>query len=207
MAKVKICGITNYEDAANAAILGADFIGFNFYALSQRLIDKDDAKRIIGKMPKSVKSVGVFVNEEEEEVKKTVKELNLDIVQLHGDETPDYCKKLKNSINKEIIKSFRIKGNEDMNTFKKYDIADYYLFDAFQDGLFGGTGKSFDWNLLKNIGKIEKKFFLSGGLNCSNVRQAIKTANPFAVDAASGIEKNPRKKDIEKMKKFIEAAK
>ena len=204
MTKVKICGITNYEDAANAAILGADFIGFNFYSLSPRFIDKDDAKIIIGKMPKNVKSVGVFVNEKEEEVKKTVKELNLDIVQLHGDETPDYCKKLKNAINKEIIKSFRIKRSIDMDTFKKYDGADYYLFDAFQEGLFGGTGKAFDWNLLKNI---EKRFFLSGGLNCGNVSQAIKTAHPFAVDAASGIEKNPRKKDIEKMKKFIEAAK
>src|SRR3989338_4156127 len=116
MAKVKICGITNYEDAANAAILGEDFIGFNFYSLSPRFIDKDDAKIIIGKMPKNVKSVGVFVNEKEEEVKKTVKELNLDIVQLHGDETPDYCKKLKNDINKEIIKSFRIHGNISMDT-------------------------------------------------------------------------------------------
>ena len=203
MAKVKICGITNYEDAANAAILGADFIGFNFYSLSPRFIDKDDAKRIIEKMPKNVKNVGVFVNEGLEEVKKIVKDAGLDMVQLHGGETPDYCKQIKEETKKGVIKSFRINKKEDVEKIKGYDV-DYYLFDAFQDGLLGGTGKIFDWNLLKNI---KKPFFLSGGLNCSNVKQAIKTAHPFAVDAASGIEKNPRKKDIAKMKYFIEAAK
>ncbi len=203
MVKVKICGITNYEDAANAAILGADFIGFNFYALSPRYVDKDNVKIIIEKMPKNMKNVGVFVNGSLEEVKKIVKDAGLDMVQLHGDETQEYCKQIKEETKKEVIKSFRINKKEDIEKIKKYD-ADYYLFDTFQDGLFGGTGEAFDWNLLKNI---KKPFFLSGGLNCSNVRQAIKTAHPFAVDVASGIEKNPRKKDIAKMKDFIEAAK
>ena len=203
MVKVKICGITNYEDAANAAILGADFIGFNFYSLSPRFIDRDDAKRIINKMPKNLKNVGVFVNEVLEEVKKIVEYVGLDMVQLHGDETPDYCKQIKEETKKEVIKSFRINKKEDIKKIKNYDV-DYYLFDAYHEGLFGGTGKSFDWNLLKNI---KKPFFLSGGLNCGNVRQAIKIARPFAVDVASGIEKNQRKKDIEKTKEFIEAAK
>ncbi len=203
MTKVKICGVTNYEDAANAAILGADFIGFNFYALSPRFIDKDDAKRIIGKIPKNVKNVGVFVNEKAEEVKKIAEDAGLDMVQLHGDETPEYCRQIKNEADIEVIKSFRINKKEDTEKIKDYD-TDYYLFDSCHEGLFGGTGKAFDWNLLKSI---KKKFFLSGGLNCSNVKDAIKTAHPFAVDAASGIEKNPRKKDIAKIKEFIEAAK
>lgn len=203
MTKVKICGITNYEDAVNAAILGADFIGFNFYKSSPRYIDEAEAKKILEKIPRSVKRVGVFVNEKADAVKKTVKDLNLDLIQLHGDETPDYCKQLKKEAKKGIIKSFRVKGKIDMKKIKDYD-ADYYLFDSYKEGLFGGTGKAFDHSLLKNI---KKPFFLSGGINAENVREAVKTAKPFAVDVASGVEQNPRKKDIAKMRNFIEAAK
>lgn len=203
MTKVKICGITNYEDAANAAILGADFIGFNFYKSSPRYIDESEVKTIMEKMPNSVKKVGVFVNEKLDTVKKMVKDLNLDLIQLHGDETPDYCKQIKKETKKGIIKAFRIKDKSDIEKIKEYNV-DYYLFDANKEGLFGGTGKTFNHSLLKNI---KKDFFLSGGLNEENVKEIIKTAKPFAVDTASGVEKNPRKKDPKKMKKFIEAVK
>lgn len=203
MAKVKICGITNYEDAANAAILGADYIGFNFYKLSPRYIDESEVKKIMEKMPPSVKKVGVFVNEGLNDVKRIIEGLNLDIIQLHGDETPDYCKKIKKEAKKEVIKAFRVKNSEEIEKINGYD-ADYYLFDAHKEGLFGGTGKTFDHSLLKNI---KKEFFISGGLNAENVKEAIIATKPFAVDASSGVEKNPRKKDIEKMKNFIKAAK
>lgn len=203
MTKVKICGITNYEDAANAAILGANYIGFNFYKLSPRYIDEAEVKKIIEKMPNSVKKVGVFVNGELDEVKRIIEGLNLDLIQLHGDETPNYCKQIKRETKKEIIKSFRIRSNNDVEKINDYDV-DYYLFDAHKEGLFGGTGKTFDHSLLKNIGN---KFFLSGGLNEKNVKEAIKIAKPFAVDTASGVEKNPRKKDPKKMEEFIKAAK
>jgi len=203
MTKVKICGITNYEDAAHALILGADYIGFNFYKLSPRYVDEAEVKKIIGKMPNSIKKVGVFANEKLDAVKKIAEDLNLDSIQLHGDETPEYCNQLKKETQKEIIKSFRIRNKSDINKIKKYNV-DYYLFDAYKEGLYGGAGKTFDHGLLKNI---KKYFFLSGGLNAQNVKRAIKTTKPFAVDTASGVEKNPRKKDTKKMEAFIKAAK
>ena len=203
MVKVKICGITNYEDAAHAVILGADYIGFNFYELSPRHVDESEVKRFIGRLPKNVKKVGVFANQNFNTVKKIVRNLDLDLIQLHGDETQDYCSKLKGETKKQIIKAFRIKGKGDIEKIKGYD-ADYLMFDANKEGMFGGTGRTFDWKIVK---AINKPFFLSGGLNPKNVKEAIRTAKPYAVDAASGIEINPRKKDYRKMKEFIENSK
>ena len=203
MTKVKICGITNYEDAAHAAILGADYLGFNFYELAPRHVDESEVKKFIGRLPNHVKKVGVFVNQNPDKVKKIVKNLYLDLIQLHGDETQDYCGKLKADTKKQIIKAFRIKDKNDINKIKDYNV-DYLMFDASEKGMFGGTGKTFDWKIVK---AINKPFFLSGGLNPENVKEAIRTAKPYAVDAASGIEINPRKKDYRKMKEFIENSK
>lgn len=202
MAKVKICGITNLEDAINAAELGADYLGFNFYKKSPRHIEESEAKKIIGKLSENVKKVGIFVNEDLNKVVSIVKDLNLDLIQLHGDEKPEYCEQLKNKSEKSIIKAFRVKTNKDINNMESYN-ADFLMFDAHKDGMFGGTGKAFDWSILKGI---KKPFFLSGGLNPDNVKDAIKITSPYAVDAASGVEENPGKKDYYKMKKFIEAA-
>lgn len=203
MTRVKICGITNLEDAINAAELGADYIGLNFYKKSPRHIEPNKAMEIIKKIPNNVKKVGIFVNEELNTAVDTAKKLNLDLVQLHGDEKPEYCKQLKDKSKKSIIKAFRIKTNNDIKNIGRYN-ADFLMFDAHKDGMFGGTGKTFDWKIIK---AIKKPFFLSGGLNPENVKDAIKIANPFAVDVASGVEEKPGKKDYEKMKKFIEAAK
>ena len=203
MTKVKICGITNYDDAAHAAILGADYLGFNFYELSPRHVDESEVKRFIGRLPKNVRKVGVFVNHNPDTVKKIVKNLDLDLIQLHGDETQDYCSKLKAETKKQVIKAFRIKEKEDLKKIKHYN-ADYFMFDTHEEGIFGGTGRTFDWKIIKGV---NKPFFLSGGLNPKNVKEAIRTAKPYAVDAASGIEINPRKKDNKKMERFIEAAK
>jgi len=203
MVKVKICGITNYDDAAHAAILGADYLGFNFYELSPRHVDESEVKKFIGRFPNNVKKVGIFVNQNLDKVKKIVKALDLDLIQLHGDESPDYCSKLKAETKKHIIKAFRIMEKEDFKKIKDYD-ADYLMFDSSKEGMFGGTGKTFDWKIIKGV---NKPFFLSGGLNPKNVKEAIRIAKPYAVDAASGVEAAPRKKDYKKMGRFIEAAK
>ncbi|MEK6949412.1 MAG: phosphoribosylanthranilate isomerase [Nanoarchaeota archaeon] len=203
MPKVKICGITNLEDAINAAKLGADYLGFNFYKKSPRYIDEKKAKKIIEKMPNNVKKVGIFVNEELNNVADIANKLNLDLVQLHGDEKPEYCKQLKDKSKKSIIKAFRIKNSRDIKNMERYN-ADFLMFDAHKEGMFGGTGKTFDWKIIK---AVKRPFFLSGGLNPENAGEAIKIAKPFAVDVASGVEENPRKKDYNKMKDFIEAVK
>lgn len=212
MPKVKICGITNLEDAINAAKLGADYLGFNFYKKSPRRIDRKMAKKIIEKIPNNVKKVGIFANEDLNSINGIAKGLNLDLIQLHGDEKPEYCEQLKNKSKKGIIKAFRIKNiqnnenhkdNMNIKNAESYN-ADFLMFDAHKEGMFGGTGNTFDWDILKGI---KKPFFLSGGLNPENVKDAIKIVKPYAVDAASGVEENPRKKDYYKMKKFIEASK
>ena len=206
MAKVKICGITNYEDAINAVNLGADYLGFNFYKKSPRCIEKSKANNIIAKLPKNVKIVGVFVNERIDKIRDAVDFCNLDIVQLSGNENTKFISELKKILNKKIkiIKTFRIKNQNGVNGIKK-NMADYMMLDAFKKGIYGGTGTKFNWKIAKHINK--KNLFLSGGLNPSNIKTAIKIANPYAVDVCSGVEKSHRKKDFEKMKKFIESAK
>src|SRR3989338_6494760 len=187
MTKIKICGITNYEDAKNAADLGADFLGFNFYSKSPRFVDENLAKSIINEISEYC---------------------NLDLIQLSGDEDSQYLNKLKESTNKKIIKSFRIKNkinNEiDIKSVNSFD-SDYIMLDTFKDGFYGGTGESFNLSLIKNINN--KKLFLAGGLNDANVKKAIDKIHPFAVDVCSGIESSPGKKDLNKMKKFIGAVK
>ena len=206
MAKVKICGITNYEDAINAVNLGADYLGFNFYKKSPRCIEKSKANNIIAKLPKNVKIVGVFVNERIDKIRDAVDFCNLDIVQLSGNENTKFISELKKILNKKIkiIKTFRIKNQNGVNGIKK-NMADYMMLDAFKKGIYGGTGTKFNWKIAKHINK--KNLFLSGGLNPSNIKTAIKIANPYAVDVCSGVEKSHRKKDFEKIKKFIESAK
>jgi len=208
MTKIKICGITNYEDAKNAADLGADFLGFNFYSKSPRFVDENLAKSIINKIPNKILKVGVFVNEDINKINEISEYCNLDLIQLSGDEDSQYLNKLKESTNKKIIKSFRIKNkinNEiDIKSVNSFD-SDYIMLDTFKDGFYGGTGKSFDLSLIKNINN--KKLFLAGGLNDANVKKAIDKIHPFAVDVCSGIESSPGKKDFNKMKKFIGAVK
>ncbi len=200
MTKIKICGITNYDDAAEAAALGADYLGYNFYSRSPRFIKKQDAMQIIKKLPGNVKNVGVFVNETIGNIKKIVDYCSLDVIQLSGDESPKFLENLKKESNKTIIKSFRIKTKVDANKIKSYK-TDYIMIDSFKNGLYGGTGRQIELPLAENI--YNKKLFLAGGLNDSNVGSAIKNLNPFAVDVCSGIESYKGKKDFVKMKNFI----
>ena len=204
MTKIKICGITNYGDAQNAADLGADFLGFNFYSKSPRYVDCKNALDIIKKLNGKSKIAGVFVNETIDNIEKIDEMCNLDLIQLSGDEDLQYANKLKKSTNKKIIKTFRIRNGMNaslINSFNSY----YIMLDSFKDGLYGGTGEIFDLDVVNGIDN--RKLFLAGGLNDKNVKLAIKKLNPFAVDVCSSIESSPGNKDFNKMKQFIEAAK
>lgn len=206
--KVKICGITNLEDALNAANLGVDLLGFVFYKKSPRFIAISDAKKIIESLPRSIGKVGVFVDASEQTIKSIVKKCNLDYVQLHGDEDVTYCKRLvgggKNKI--KIIKAFRIKNADSLKRLAGYEV-EAYLLDAFDEKVRGGSGKNFNWNLLSKMKNLDLNIILSGGLNHKNVKKLIRRFKPYAVDVSSGVEKTAGKKDYRLMREFILAAK
>jgi len=200
MVKIKICGITNKDDALGAANLGADMLGFVFYKGSKRFVKPETARDIIDFIPSSIAKVGVFVDQKTDEVLEIAEEAGLDILQFHGSESAGYC--MYFSPRFKVMKAFRIKDRMSFKGMNKYN-TDYYLFDTHVEGSAGGTGKSFDWNLLKDI-HILKSFFVSGGLNASNVGKAIGEFTPYGVDASSSLEIAPGKKDMGLVKKFIE---
>ncbi|MDD5681295.1 MAG: phosphoribosylanthranilate isomerase [Candidatus Omnitrophica bacterium] len=200
---IKICGITNPEDARNAVSFGADALGFVF-AESPRKIEPKLAKKIIADIKNDAICVGVFVNEPLSRVEETVNYCGLSAVQLHGDETPDYCSNIK--VDK-VIKAFRIKDETSLKRIKEYGTVFAYLLDAFSENIYGGTGKTFDWNIAVNAKVSGKPVILSGGLNLSNIREAIKAVRPYGVDISSSIESVPGKKDTGLMKRIIKEIK
>ncbi|HVY56002.1 MAG TPA: phosphoribosylanthranilate isomerase [Thermodesulfobacteriota bacterium] len=201
MTRIKICGITNIEDAMLAADLGADALGFIFYKGSKRYIDPGDAARIVSSLPPFVSAVGVFVNQGVEEIKEYAGVSGIDTVQLHGDETPEFCRGLRCR----LIKAVRVKDAVNIAEVELYPVQ-AILFDKHSDELYGGTGSSFDWDLLKGL-EISKKIILSGGLTPENVSLAVRSVKPYGVDVSSGVEDAPGKKNRRKMEKFIEAVK
>lgn len=201
MFKVKICGITNLEDAMVSIEAGCDALGFVFYKKSPRYIRPEEAKEIIKQIPESIKKVGVFVNEKEQNIKCIAKDLKLNILQFHGDELPEFCRKFKNY---KIIKALRIKDKDSLKRLGRYSVW-AFLFDAYQKNLFGGTGKNFDWKIIKDINLRPKNIFLSGGLSVKNVKEAINLIKPNWVDVSSSVEIRPGKKDHRKIKEFIRA--
>jgi phosphoribosylanthranilate isomerase len=196
--KVKICGITNYRDAAVAADMGADLIGFNFYPKSPRFITPEKAAKIINKLPAFIYVAGVFVNASLDQIKEVIDQCNLDWVQLHGDESPKFCDSLR-SINVRTMKAIRVKSQADIEKAEDF-FTDAILLDAFDHKKYGGTGLKFDWNV---IGHINKRIFLAGGIKPDNVAAAIELG-VYGVDICSGIESRPGKKDIRKMRKLFE---
>lgn len=200
MTRIKICGITNKVDAVAAEGLGVDMLGFVFYPKSKRYVTQDTAREIINELSGSILKVGVFVNEDKDKVLDIASDVSLDVLQLHGDETPEYCTSLGSDY--KIMKAFRIKDRSSLKSVNGY-MTDYYIFDSYERSSAGGTGKAFDWKLLKDF-EVLKPFFLSGGLTPDNVGGAITEIAPYGVDVSSAVESSPGKKDIALMKKFVE---
>ncbi|HKR61735.1 MAG TPA: phosphoribosylanthranilate isomerase [Pyrinomonadaceae bacterium] len=202
MVRVKICGITNLEDALTSVEAGASALGFNFYRHSPRYVEPFQARRIIEQLPSSIMSVGVFVNEQPEKVERVANEANLQAVQLHGDESPSYCRELKKFF---VIKAFRVKRNFQPEQAALYE-TDAILLDGFNGEAYGGTGQSFDWSVAQRMRQLVSKLFLAGGLNADNVAAAVATVQPYAVDACSALERVPGAKDLARVRAFIRAA-
>jgi len=193
--KVKICGITNIEDAKNAVDAGADILGFNFYKESPRYIDPEKAKEIIETLSNNIQTAGVFVNSPIEEVNEITKTTEIDFIQLHGNEDEEFCGK----VNGNVIKACKVKGKELIGYNKNVYAA---LFDSFDEELYGGTGKQFDLSYFKEK-KAAGKTFIAGGVNVENVGEILKAAYPYCVDVCSGVEESKGKKDKGKMKELI----
>ena len=200
MGRVKICGITNIEDAVAASEYGADAIGFVFQPKSPRAITPETAKNIVSALPPFITTIGVFVNEDKLEIERITNYVGLNIVQLHGNEPPDACQ-----LNKKVIKAIRVKDLTDLEPLKRYNVS-AFLLDTYSPHTMGGTGQIFNWDIAveaKKFGRI----ILAGGLNHENIGEAIKWVRPYGIDVATGVESNKKgEKDHKKLKLFIEKA-
>ena len=197
MTRVKICGLTEFEDARDAVLLGANAIGLNFYPKSPRYIRASRASKIIEKVPPFVTIVGVFVNHPDpQNLEDFAVSIGLHAVQLHGSETPDYCSMIQRV---KVIKAFAVDSNFRVDTLKNHGSGTFLL-----DGCSPGTGTLFNWNLVFGANAFGS-IIISGGLTPENVPEVVTTLHPFGVDVASGVESKPGKKDYEKMRRFIEA--
>jgi len=201
MTRVKVCGITNLEDALSAVEAGADALGFIFYPKSSRFVEPDVAGEITRALPPFLTTVGVFVDASFEEISGIRNRCRLSAIQLHGRETPDFCARFPAS----VIKAFRVKGQELPEGIAGYTV-DAILLDTYQKGLPGGTGKPFSWEVAleaKRFGRV----ILAGGLNIENIEDALSLVRPYAVDVASGVEKSPGIKNHKLMEQFIRKVK
>ncbi len=199
MVKVKICGITNLEDALAACSCGADAIGFVF-AESPRRVSPTTARSIIKRLPPYLVTVGVFVNEDKGKVRKIAADCGLSCLQFHGDETPGYCDYFKDRY--KIIKAVRVRDNDGLAGLGKYNV-DAFLLDTYVRGRRGGTGVKFNWDLAVKAKRYGKPLILAGGIRIENVKDAIKKVRPYAIDVSSAIESAPGRKDHNLMKAFI----
>lgn len=197
--RVKVCGITTWEDALAAVDAGVDALGFNFYRPSPRYIDPDSARCIISRLPPFVVPVGLFVNvTAPEEVDKTARAARVQVLQLHGDEPPDYCRALADW---PLIKALRVGPDPIRIDFDRYPVS-AFLLDSLDEILWGGTGKAFEWQLAAEL-RRDHPIILSGGLRPENVARAIRTVRPFAVDVCSGVEHSPGRKDAARLRAFM----
>jgi phosphoribosylanthranilate isomerase len=196
MVRVKICGITNWTDARLAVTAGADALGFNFYRQSPRYIAPDEARLIATRLPRRVLLVGVFVNAPTEDVLRAARNVDLNLVQLHGEESPADVQELSESF--PVIKAFRVRPGFGGKGLKRYRGAAAFLLDGFDAKCRGGTGKTFDWSVAKKAKKYGA-IIVAGGLTPENVAGAIRQAQPFAVDICSGVESRPGRKDPDRL--------
>jgi phosphoribosylanthranilate isomerase len=203
MVRVKICGITSVADAEMALEAGANALGFNFYPPSPRYIPPSHARRIVERMPAAVDAIGVFVNASYADTDEIALSTDLDVVQLHGEESLETVEQISNAW--PLIKAFRVGPEFQVAALEPYSkLTDFFLLDGFSTEIRGGTGATFDWSLAlpaKRYGRI----FLSGGLTPENVAEAVRQVRPFAVDVCSGVEAEPGKKDAARMREFVKA--
>jgi phosphoribosylanthranilate isomerase len=200
--RVKICGITTWEDARLSVDLGASALGFNFYPLSPRAVSPADAWNIIRRLPPFVEAVGVFVNWPPVVVDALARALRLGAVQLHGAESPQEVAKLSGK--HRVIKAVQVKHGFRVASLARYRGADGLLLDGFTRGLHGGTGRTVDWKLAR-LARRYGRVILAGGLTAENVAEAIRIAEPYAVDVASGVEAKPGRKDAVKLRALFAA--
>lgn len=200
---VKICGITNLADARTAVDAGADALGFMFYEPSARSITPAAAREIIAQLPPRVAKVGVFVNAPMEIIRRIATECGLDTVQLHGEETPEFCAQLAPL---KVWKAVRVRDENSLSTMPGYK-TDAWLLDSYVAGHQGGTGEKFNWELAIAAKVLGRPIILAGGLTPENIATAVRQVRPFGVDVSSGVESAPGKKDAAKVRAFIHAAK
>ncbi len=202
MARIKICGITNIEDAETAIRYGADALGFVFYPKSPRNIMPETARSIVQSLPPFITTVGVFVDEDVSNIEKTVSYVGLNTVQLHGSEPPESC-----NLSRKIIKAIRIKDLSDLESLHVYKNVSAYLLDTYSPHSYGGTGHVFNWEIAVDAMKFGR-IILAGGLTPDNISEAVNMVRPYGVDVSSGVEGSSKgKKDHKKLKLFIERAK
>lgn len=199
MTEIKICGITNIEDARCAAACGADAVGFIFHPPSPRYIAPLQAKGIIAALPRGTVTVGVFVNREPDEAAETAEDCGLDLIQLHGDESPEYCRRFPPE---RLIKAVSPRTPEELAALEAYEVR-ALLVDSREADRYGGTGKQADWRLAARIGET-RPLILAGGLNVGNIGEALAAVAPAAVDINSGCEKAPGIKDHDLLRRIIE---
>ena len=199
MTEIKICGITNLDDASFAAECGVDALGFNFYSKSPRYVAPERANEIIERIPERITKVGVFVNQDALEVKKIVGFCGLNLIQLHGDESSEYCYQFPRSL---LIKALSPRREADLRKLRTYPVR-AILVDAYDPLRYGGTGKRSDWGIAVKVKKTHL-LIIAGGLHADNIREAIEVVSPHAVDINSGVESSPGRKDPEKVKKIVE---
>jgi phosphoribosylanthranilate isomerase len=203
--RVKICGITRREDAELAVELGAWAIGLIFHDSSPRRVDLDTATAIGAEFRRQAEVAGVFVNRELSEVAEVADACSLTMLQLHGDEGPVYCDELRRRTGLKIMKAARVRDAASLQALDAFRHVDYHLVDAHHPDLFGGTGETFDWELLRGR-RSKVPLVLSGGLTPENVHDAVVAVHPFGVDTASGTERSPGVKDPAKVEAFMRAA-
>ncbi len=199
--KIKICGITNLGDAQAAVEAGADALGFMFYEGSPRFVTFAQAAEMIHALPPFIAKVGVFVNSPAEFIQQAIDQCGLDTLQLHGDESPEFC----SQFNLKVLKAFRLHNEDSLRPLAAYATS-AWLLDTYFPGQAGGTGASFDWRLAVAAKMLGRPIVLAGGLNPDNVAQAIREVQPYGVDVSSGVETAPGRKDRQKLRDFVAAA-
>lgn len=209
MTAVKICGLSEPQTLQTAISAGARFVGFVFYAPSPRYVEFDIAYELARQVPTGVRSVGLFVNPSNEEISHVTSTIQLDMIQLHGDESPGRVAEIKALTNMPVMKALRVASADDLEGLDGFEAAaDWILFDSKppKADLPGGTGESFDWNILSGR-EFKKPWMLGGGLNADNIKEALSILSPTAVDVSSGVESSRGVKDSEKIKSFIQCVK